>query len=72
MDEARCVLARLGRIENLRAAGAEPQALLAEVRALLAEGEAWVSAEGSAADSAVVALGRLASTLDGAPPSRAA
>ena len=41
MEEARAVLERLERIEALDRAGAEPGELLAELRALLAEAEAW-------------------------------
>jgi hypothetical protein len=52
MDEAARVLARLTRIEELRVTGAlgsdfEPQ-LLAELRALVPEAEAWARAEGDA------------------------
>jgi hypothetical protein len=52
MDEAARVLARLTRIEQLRVTGAlgsdfEPQ-LLAELRALVPEAEAWARAEGDA------------------------
>jgi hypothetical protein len=45
MDEARNVLARLDRIDDLHARGAPPGALLAEVRVLLAEAEEWLEAE---------------------------
>jgi hypothetical protein len=45
MDEARTVLARLDRIDDLHARGAPPGALLAEVRVLLAEAEEWLEAE---------------------------
>jgi hypothetical protein len=49
MDEAarvtESVLARLERIEELRAGG-PPGALLAELRALVPEAEAWARAEG--------------------------
>ena len=45
MEEARKVLERLERIEALdRAPGARP-ALLAELKALVAESEAWTRAE---------------------------
>ena len=51
MDEAARVLARLTRIEALRTgaarAGGSPQ-LLAELRALVPEAEAWARAEGDA------------------------
>ncbi len=73
MEEARRVLLRLERIEALRATGAGPQRLLAEVRALLAEGEAWVAAEGSEGGPAEVVLRQLTVTMEGAPlPPRAA
>jgi hypothetical protein len=52
MDEAARVLARLTRIEELRVSGAHggddgPQ-LLAELRALVPEAEAWARTEGDA------------------------
>jgi hypothetical protein len=52
MDEARAVMHRLERIEALEREGATPQLLLAEVRELLREGEAWVRAEGEGAEPA--------------------
>jgi hypothetical protein len=45
MDEARRVISRLARIEALQGAHAPPATLLAEVRQLLREGEAWLAAE---------------------------
>jgi hypothetical protein len=45
MDEARRVLDRLSRIDELRAVRASPAVVLREVRALLAEGEEWLAAE---------------------------
>lgn len=45
MDEARRLLARLERIDVLRREGAPADALLAEVRGLLREGERWLAAE---------------------------
>jgi hypothetical protein len=45
MDEARQVLERLERIDRLRAGGGQRGAILAEVRKLLEEGEAWLAAE---------------------------
>lgn len=45
MDEARQVLERLERIDRLRASGGRRGAILAEVRKLLEEGEAWLAAE---------------------------
>jgi len=51
-DEAARVLARLTRIDELRAAGARGGApapeLLDELRALVPEAEAWAQAEGDA------------------------
>lgn len=46
MEEARSVLERLGRIEALDRAGAQKDELLCELRALIAEAEAWSSLEG--------------------------
>jgi hypothetical protein len=63
VDEARQVLDRLARIDALRAAGAEPGTLLAELRALLREGEAWAAAEGPAAGGARGALAALGDVL---------
>lgn len=45
MDEAERVLERLRRIERLEQEGAPAPAVLAEVRELLAEAEAWVRVE---------------------------
>ena len=42
MDEARRVVERLDRIEELERCGAEPTELLAELRGLLVDAEAWV------------------------------
>lgn len=75
MDEAWAVLERLRRIELLEREGASPQHLLAEVRALLAEAESWVRAEGPGTDPAAAALERCREALAaGAPrePIRAA
>lgn len=57
MEESEAVLRRLGRIESLDREGADPRELLDELRALLAEAEAWAGAEGDgAAGEAVSAL----------------
>jgi hypothetical protein len=56
MDEARRVMERLDRIEGLQRAQAPAGVLLAELRALLREGEAWVAAEPGAAARATAAL----------------
>ncbi|HEY7561191.1 MAG TPA: hypothetical protein VH650_03370 [Gaiellaceae bacterium] len=45
MDEARRVISRLERIEALQDAHAPSATLLAEVRQLLREGEAWLATE---------------------------
>lgn len=45
MEEARAVLARLERIEELDRAGAPPTALLPELQKLIREAEAWARAE---------------------------
>ena len=58
MDEARAVLARLERIEALERARAPAGALLAEVRALLVEAEAWVRVEPQGTEQAEDALER--------------
>jgi hypothetical protein len=64
MDEARAVIARLERIETLERAGAAPQALLAELHALVREAEVWArcerdpAAEAAVADCAVALAGR--------------
>jgi hypothetical protein len=47
MDEADRIIARLARIDELRADGGGPD-LLAELRALVPEAEAWARAEGDA------------------------
>ncbi len=62
MDEARRVIERLERIEALDRASAGPAALLAEVRGLLADAEAWVRVEGGG--SAEDAVGRLRQALE--------
>ena len=41
------MLARLDRIETLERDGAPPHAMLAEVRALLAEAEVWARRDGA-------------------------
>jgi hypothetical protein len=45
MEEARAVLARLERIEQLDRAQAEPHALLEELRELVREVEIWAKRE---------------------------
>ena len=58
MEEARKVMERLERIEELHRAEAPAAALLAEVRQLLREGEAWLVAEGPGGRKALAALDR--------------
>jgi hypothetical protein len=64
VDEARAVLARLDRIEALDRSGTPAGVLLAEVRALLVEAEAWVRAEGDVGDRAARALDRCAAAVE--------
>jgi hypothetical protein len=61
MDDAQRVLDRLRRIERLEEQNASPGKVLAELRELLVEAEAWVRSEGAgdpAARAAVEGLGR--------------
>ena len=58
MDEARRLLARLERIEALDRAHAGPGDLLAELRSLLSEAEAWARAEHPVPDGAIDAMER--------------
>jgi hypothetical protein len=60
MDDTDRVLARLRRIEDLRlnggdGSGAASRALLAELRALVPEAEAWARSEGDARARAAAA-----------------
>ena len=48
MDEARAVMTRLERIAALEREGAHPAAVLAELRELVHEAEAWARLEGDA------------------------
>jgi hypothetical protein len=63
MDEARAVLHRLRRIERLERESVPPRRLLAEVRELLREAEAWLEAERSGTDQAAEALDRCYETM---------
>jgi len=65
VDEARAVIERLERIEALDRSGAARRELLAELRALLEEAEAWTRAEGGGAGAH--AVDGLRSALVGAP-----
>jgi hypothetical protein len=62
MDETDRVLARLRRIEELHEGGS-PRLLLAELRALVPEAEAWARAEGDA--RARVAASKLREEAEG-------
>jgi hypothetical protein len=64
MDEARRVLERLDRIEQLERTEAPAHELLAEVRALLVEAEAWVRSEHGNTEDAIDTLERCRATLD--------
>ena len=64
VEEARRVLERLERIERLKNAGGSRQALLAEVRSLLEEGEAWLAAEPAGTEGARDALERCRRSLE--------
>ena len=67
MEEARRVIERLDRIDALNRATASPAELLAELRGLLQDAEAWVRVEGGdEADEAVIRL-RQALTRDALP-----
>jgi hypothetical protein len=61
VDEARAVLERLERIEELERAGAARTDLVAELRALVGEAEAWSRAEGG--EDGQRAVGDLRSAL---------
>ena len=65
MDEARAVITRLARIEALEREGAPPRAVLAEVRELLREGEAWIESERDGIELAADALERCRFAKDG-------
>lgn len=64
MDEARRVIRRLERIESLQRSDAPAGRLLAEVRALLREGEAWLAVEDESAGEAAGPLGRCRALLE--------
>jgi hypothetical protein len=68
MEEARAVLRRLDRIERLDRAAVPAEVLLAELRALVGEAEAWARREGVGAD----AVEHVRAALDrGGVPARA-
>jgi len=58
MEEARRVLARLERIEELQSGDAPPASLLDELRALLDEAEAWARTERGVPETALDAVAR--------------
>jgi hypothetical protein len=62
VDEAEVVLARLGRIDRLKLAGAPADAMLEELRELLREADEWSRLEGG--DDARRAVGRLRVALE--------
>lgn len=66
MDEARTIIRRLERIEALQCSHAPAAALLAEVRQLLCEGEAWLAAEQRASRSESAPGGTGGEATDGA------
>lgn len=64
MDESKAVLERLARIEALDDSGASLAVLVEELRALLAEAEAWSRREGGEAGARAVGDLREALTRD--------
>jgi len=67
MEEARRILERLDRIEELERANAAPAELLAELRGLLEDAEAWVRVEGGAAAGEAVTRLRESLARDAVP-----
>jgi len=63
MDEVEAIVRRLERIERLKRDGAAPPDLLAELRELLTEAEAWAEVEGGEAGER--AASRLRAALAG-------
>ena len=64
MDEARAVLGRLERVEALGREAAPASVLLAELRLLVAEAEAWVRSDRPGVD-AEDAVARCSAALEG-------
>jgi len=62
VDESQAVLERLARIEKLERGGSTKGELIAEVRALVAEAEAWSRREGG--DAGAKAVSDLRSALE--------
>jgi hypothetical protein len=67
VEEARVVLERLRRIDTLERERAHPSLILAELRELVREAEAWVRAEASGTELAAAALDRCREALAGGP-----
>jgi len=67
MEEARRILERLDRIEELERANAGPAELLPELRGLLEDAEAWVRVEGGAAAGEAVTRLRESLARDAVP-----
>ncbi|MFN2628977.1 MAG: hypothetical protein ABR569_10125 [Gaiellaceae bacterium] len=65
MEEARAVLQRLERIDELERTGADPAALLDELHMLVREAEAWSRREGD--ERAAAAAARCRTALEGSP-----
>jgi hypothetical protein len=63
VDEADAVLTRLQRIEILDRERAHPELLLAELRELVREAEAWVRAEPTGTERAEAAIDRCREAL---------
>ena len=64
MEEARRVLDRLDRVEQLHIAGAPARSVLAELRELLTETEQWLAVEAPGAEDAARALDRCRAALE--------
>jgi len=64
MDEAKRLLARLDRVESLDRESVHPGVLLAELRQLIAEAEAWTRAERTVPEAAVEAVARCRKRLE--------
>ena len=67
VEEARAVLDRLHRIDVLEREHAHPSLILAELRELVREAEAWVAAERSGTELAATALERCRQALAAEP-----
>jgi hypothetical protein len=65
VDEARSVLRRLERIEALERRGSPADVMLTELRALVAEAEAWVRVEPGPTEGAEDVIERLRHAVAG-------